>query len=144
MTALPANGLVELAALRGASSGEALSPPDRRLLDARHQYLADALGDPRGPATRALGERLAGVAGTDPVVAAASALVQIASSAPIAAGAPAALLTRDPGDALLAATALRLANKTGDTDVATRARATLTALGGDTRLGDDDKKGAAF
>jgi tetratricopeptide (TPR) repeat protein len=144
MTALPSNGLVELAALRGASSGEALSLPDRRLLDARHQYLADALGDPRGPATQALGERLAGVAGTDPVVAAASALVQIANSAPIAAGAPAALLTRDPGDALLAATALRLANKTGDTDVATRARATLTALGGDTRVGDDDKKGAAF
>jgi hypothetical protein len=52
---------------------------------------------------------------------------------------------RDPGDPLLAATALRLANKTGDSDVATRARATLTAIGGDGRAGDDEKKrGAAF
>ena len=58
---------------------------------------------------------------------------------------PGALLLRDPGDALLAATALRLANKTGDTDVATRARATLTALGSDVHPSDDTKKrGAAF
>jgi tetratricopeptide (TPR) repeat protein len=145
MTALPPDGLVEIAALRGASSGEGLSLPDRRLLDARHAYLAAALTDPRGPATRALGDRLASVAGSDPVVAAASAIVQIASGAPIATEAPGALLTRDPADALLAATALRLANKTGDTDVATRARATLTAVGSDPHGGDDDKKrGAAF
>jgi hypothetical protein len=145
MTVLPSDGLVEIAALRGAPSGEALSLPDRRLLDARHQYLAGALADPRGAATQALGTRLATVADSDPVVAAASALVQVASGVPIAAGAPAALLTRDPGDALLAATALRLANKTGDTDVASRARATLAALGGDPHVGDDEKKrGAAF
>ena len=79
------------------------------------------------------------------MVAAAAVLVQITVGAPIAAGAPRALLTRDPGDALLVATALRLANKTGDSDVATRARATLTALGTDSHPGDDDKKrGAAF
>ena len=145
MGALPPDGLVEMAALRGESSGEGLSLPDRRLLDARHEYLAGALADPRGPRTRELGERLAGIAGSDPVVAAASALVQIAIGAPIAAGAPGALLTRDPADALLAATALRLANKTGDSDVATRARASLTALGRETRQGDDPKKsGAAF
>ncbi len=145
MSALPADGLVEIAALRGEPSGEGLSLPDRRGLDARHEYLAGALADPRGPRTKELGDRLARIAGSDPVVAAASALVQIAVGAPIAAGAPGALLLRDPGDALLAATALRLANKTGDTDVATRARATLTALGSDVHPSDDTKKrGAAF
>jgi hypothetical protein len=143
--ALPPDGLVEIAALRGESSGEGPSLPDRRVLDARHEYLAGALADPRGSRTKELGERLAKIAGSDPVVAAASALVQIAVGAPIAAGAPAALLMRDPGDALLAATALRLANKAGDSDVATRARATLTALGRDPREADSPKKtGAAF
>ena len=145
MSALPPDGLVEIAALRGTSSGEGLSLPDRRVLDARHQYLAAALTDPEGAATKDLGERLARIAATDPVVTAARALVQIASGGPIEPGAPGELLLRDPGDPLLAATALRLANKTGDADVATRARATLTALGSDPRVGDDDKKrGAAF
>ncbi len=142
---LPPDGLVELAALRGEGSGEGLSLPDRRVLDARHEYLANALADPLGPRTKELGDRLASIAASDPVVAAAAVLVQIAVGAPIAAGAPGALLMRDPGDPLLVATALRLANKTGDSDVATRARATLTALGSDSRQGDDStKRGAAF
>jgi tetratricopeptide (TPR) repeat protein len=145
MGAVPPEGLVEIAALRGGSSGEGLSFPDRNHLDARHQFLAAALADPRGAPTKDLSARLARIAGTDPVVAAASVLVQIASGAPIAPGAPRELLMRDPGDPLLAATALRLANKTGDSDVATRARATLTAIGGDVRTGDEEKKrGAAF
>ncbi len=145
MTALPADGLVEIAALRGGPSGEGLSLPDRSRLDLRHQFLAAALADPRGAQTKDLSDRLAPIAGTDPVVAAASALVQIASGAPIAPAAPRELLMRDPGDPLLAATALRLANKTGDSEIATRARATLTAIGGDGRTGDDEKKrGAAF
>ncbi len=145
MAALPPDGLVEIAALRGGASGEGLSLPDRGRIDLRHQFLAAALADPRGAQTKELGDRLAPIVGTDPVVAAASALVQIASGAPIAAAAPRELLMRDPGDPLLAATALRLATKTGDSDVATRARATLTAIGGDARTGDDEKKrGAAF
>ncbi len=144
MGALPPDGLVEIAALRGGSSGEGLSLPDRGRLDVRHQFLAAALADPRGAQTKDLGDRLASMAGTDPVVAAASALVQIASGAPIAPGAPRELLMRDPGDPLLAATALRLADKTGDSDVATRARATLTAIGGDAHSDEEKKRGAAF
>jgi hypothetical protein len=143
--ALPPDGIVEMAALRGGPSGEAFSLPDRSRLDVRHQFLAAALADPRGASTKDLGDRLARIVGTDPVVAAASALVEIASGAPIAPGAPRELLGRDPGDPLLAATALRLANKTGDSDVATRARATLTAIGGGTPAADEEKKrGAAF
>jgi tetratricopeptide (TPR) repeat protein len=145
MSDLPPDGLVEIAALRGTSSGEGLSLPDRRVLDARHQYLAAALADPQAPATKELGQRLGRIAGTDPVVGSALALVEIASGEPIAPEAPRELLMRDPGDPLLAATALRLANKTGDADVATRARATLTALGGEPHGADDDKKrGVAF
>ena len=58
-----------------------------------------------------------------------TALVQLASGAPIAPGAPRALLARNPADPLLAAIALRLAEKVGDGDVARRARETLTAVG---------------
>ncbi len=86
MSVLPPDGLVEIAALRGTSSGEGLSLPDRRVLDARHQYLAAALADPQAAATRALGERLGRIAGTDPVVGSALALVEIASGGPIAPG----------------------------------------------------------
>jgi tetratricopeptide (TPR) repeat protein len=143
--ALPPDGVVELSVLRGEASVEGPSAPDRRLLDARHEYLAMALADPQSARTGALAERLAGVLASDPVVAAASALVQIGVGARIDAGAPGALLGRDPGDALLAATALRLANKIGDAEAATRARAALTALGRDVRgAGDDKKHGAAF
>jgi hypothetical protein len=144
--ALPADGLVEVAVLRGTTSGEGLSLPDTRSLDARHEYLAVALTDPRGARARELGARLAGVVASDPVVAAASALVQIGTGAPIEAGAPKALLMRDPGDPLLAATALRLADQTGDAEVATRARAALTALGRPPAEGGGGtrKTGAAF
>jgi hypothetical protein len=127
--ALPGDGLVELSALRGAAPGEGPPGPDARGLDARHEYLAVALADPRGARARELAVRLAAVVGSDPVVAAASALVQIGSGTPIDAAAPRQLLMRDPGDPLLAAVALRLATKVGDAEVATRARAALTALG---------------
>lgn len=127
---LSPDGLVELAVLRGSSPVEGSPLPDPRSLDVRHEYLASALADPQGATTKELGARLASVVGRDPVVAAAAALVLIGTGAAIEAGAPRALLMRDPGDPLLAATALRLANKTGDSDVASRARATLTALGG--------------
>ena len=46
---------------------------------------------------------------------------------------PRALLARDPADPLLAAVALRLAEKTGDAEVARRARETLSALGASRR-----------
>ncbi len=123
---LTPDGQVELAALHERGEGPAL--PDAGVLDARHEYLALALSQPQGARARELGVRLAGEAASDPVVAAASAIVQIANGAPIAPGAPRALLMRDPRDPLLAATALRLATKTGDSDVASLARQTLATF----------------
>ena len=144
-SALPADGLVEVAVLRGDASNEGLSMPDRRALDARHEYLALALTDPRTPRARELGHRLAGVAAFDPIVAAASGLMLLATGAPIDPAAAGALLQRDPADALLAATALRLAKKTGDADIASRARAALAALGGrELHDAEDKKSGGAF
>jgi hypothetical protein len=128
-SALPADGIVELAALRGGIAGEGLSLPEPAELDARHEYLALALTHPSSPRARQLGARLARAAATDPVVAAAAAFAQLGTDAPIDPDAPRSLLARNPGDPLLAATALRLAEKIGDSDVARRARATLTALG---------------
>ena len=144
--ALPADGLVEIAVLRVEAPAEGLSMPDRRALDARHEYLALALTDPRTPRAKELGDRLAGVTASDPVVAAASALMLLAAGSPIDPAAARALLLRDPADALLAATALRLAKKTGDSDSASRARAVLTALGGrDLHESDEQRKsGGAF
>jgi hypothetical protein len=146
--ALPPDGLVELAVLRGAGSAEGPSAPDVRLLDARHEYLALALADPKGAGTKALADRLASVAATDAVVAGAAALVQIGVGGPLDAGGARALMTLDPTDPLLAAIALRLATRTGDIDAASKARATLTAIGGrEVREGEPSgtkKSGAAF
>jgi hypothetical protein len=143
--ALPPDGLVELALLSAPPAAEGRSLPDARILDARHEYLALAMTDPRSAGTQELGHRLAGVASTDAVVAAAAALVQLGAGAPIDAGAARALMTLDPTDPLLAATALQLATRVGDADAATKARATLTAFGRDARDRDERKKsGGAF
>ena len=145
--ALPPDGLVELAVLRGSGAAEGPAVPDVRALDARHEYLALALADPKGAGAKELADRLASVATTDPVVAAAGALVQIGTGAPLDTSAARALMTIDPTDPLLAAIALQVATRTGDTDAATRARATLTAFAGpDMHEGDAAKKsgGAAF
>ncbi|HEX3772446.1 MAG TPA: hypothetical protein VHV30_16325 [Polyangiaceae bacterium] len=128
--ALPPDGIVELAVLRGPASGEGASLPGARSLDERHEYLALAVTDPKGTATRDLGARLGPIAAGDPIVAAAAALAQVGSGAPIDAGAASRLLNLDPADPLLAAVALQVATRTGDADAATKARATLTALGG--------------
>jgi hypothetical protein len=122
--ALPADGLVELAVLRGDA------PDPTRPLDARHEYLALAIAFPRAPRTRDLAERLKHVEARDSVVAAASALLGLGLGAPVDPAAPHVLLARDPADPLLAAAALRLAEKIGDIEVARRARASLAALGG--------------
>lgn len=123
--ALTPDARVELAALRGVAP-PALPPG----VDLRHDYLAIALSRPDAPRARELGTRLAPAADRDPIVAAAASLVLLGTGAPIAPGAPRALLAIDPADPLLAATALRLAEKVGDSDVARQARAALTALGG--------------
>jgi hypothetical protein len=129
VAALPPDGAVELAVLRGPAAGEGAALPDVRALDARHEYLALAMADPKGTATRELGARLAAIASTDAVVAAAAALVQMGSGTSLDAGAARTLMSLDPSDPLLAATALQIATRTGDTEAATKARATLTALG---------------
>jgi tetratricopeptide (TPR) repeat protein len=123
---LPADALVELAALR--SDGAPVETPPAPL-DTRHEFLALALRGPAEPRTVDLGRRLAGSM-HDPVVAAAAALVALASGTPMAPEAPAALLARNSADPLLAAVALRMAERVGDRVVAGRARGTLTALGG--------------
>jgi hypothetical protein len=126
---LPPDGIVELAVVTRAAP----AVPPRGAADPRHRYLALAATQPTSPETRALAERLHGVAATDLVVAAADALVQLAAGSTVDPAAPRALLARDPADPLLAAVALRLAEKCGDTDVARRARESLTALRGSPR-----------
>jgi hypothetical protein len=126
--ALPPDGLVELAGVEGVAPGVRLDPEDARL-DLRHRLLAHALVQPDGPRVKELSARLRAVSTSDPVVASAFALLQLASGAPVSPDAPRSLLMRNPADPLLAATALRLAEKVGDQDVARRARETLSALG---------------
>jgi hypothetical protein len=126
--ALPPDGSVELAVLQGAAAPEGVDPDDRRL-DLRHRFLAGALVRPDAAAVRDLAARLRVLERVDPVIGVAGALLQLASTAPVSPDAPRALLARNPADPLLAATALRLAERVGDTDVARRARETLSALG---------------
>jgi hypothetical protein len=123
---LPADALVELAAIQSDAAALATSPAP---LDLRHEYLALAMRAPTELRTSELKARLRSSAG-DPVVAAAAALVGLATGAPMAPQAPAALLARNPADPLLASIALRMAERVGDRDVAGRAQRTLTALGG--------------
>jgi hypothetical protein len=121
---LPPEGAIELAALRGEAPPEPLPR-----LDARHEYLALALAHPDAPRVRELAARLAQAASSDPVVAAATALLRLAHGAPPPEAQSArALLALDPADPLLAAIALRLADRVGDADAARRARAALAAF----------------
>jgi tetratricopeptide (TPR) repeat protein len=124
-SALPPDGVIELAALRG----EPFPPPLPRV-DERHEYLALSLSGSNPARARELGLRLTRFATIDPVIHAAQALLPLASGSPIPRDAPRALLTHNPGDPLLAAVALRLAEKVGDTEVVRQARATLAALAG--------------
>ncbi|HEY8039143.1 MAG TPA: hypothetical protein VIF15_05085 [Polyangiaceae bacterium] len=126
---LPADGAVELAALRGEAPAEGAPSPDPLRLDLRHEYLALSLSHPDAPRVRALAQTLGRNGAADPVVAAAAALVQLAVGAPIPPEMPRALLARNAADPLLAATALRLAERVGDPDVARRAREALMTLG---------------
>ncbi|HEX8796858.1 MAG TPA: hypothetical protein VF765_38165 [Polyangiaceae bacterium] len=122
---LPPAGVVELAVLEG----DARALPVQGPLDARHEYLSLALAHPDTPRARELAKRLAVVGAGDDLVAVAAALEELAAGATIPPEAPRDLLARNPADPLLAATALRLAERVGDQDVARRARETLTALG---------------
>ncbi len=130
---LPPDGAVELAASRGDALPEGLLRAGGSPLDTRHEYLALALAHPDSLRARMLGARLDADGSPDAIVAAASALMQLASGAPSAAAAARSLLARNPGDPLLAATALRVAEKAGDKEVARRARDALTALRGPER-----------
>jgi hypothetical protein len=127
--ALPPDGVVELFVVTGSATAHLAIAPDDAALDRRHRYLALALTQPRSPLLRELAARLRAVSPTDPVVVAATAIAQLAEGGPIAPDVPRVLLARNPADPLLAAVALRLAEKVGDADVARRARETLSALG---------------
>ncbi len=125
---LPPEGMVELAALRGT-----LPPPsgEGQPLDARHAYLALALSAPSTPVAHQLAARLGPGAGIDPLVAAASALMDLAAGPSRVRAAASVLLARDPGDLVLAVTALHVAKRTGDADGARRAREALRAFFGE-------------
>ena len=127
---LPPDGMVELAARRGDPVPDALMATRGTPLDRRHEYLALALAHPDSARARTLGAELEGADASDSIVAAASTLMRLMSGAAPAAAAAKALLARNAGDPHLVATALRVAEKAGDRDVARRAREALTALGG--------------
>jgi hypothetical protein len=132
--ALPPDGLVELAALRAEAPPSLLLASSGALpIDARHEYLALALTHPETARARELAARLATDRTADPIVAAASALMQLATGEAIPGAAARDLLARDLADPLLAVTALRLAEKAGDHEIARRARAALTSLGNEPR-----------
>jgi hypothetical protein len=130
--ALPPDGALELSVIVDASAANARAGADPagryHALDLRHRYLALALTRTDLAQLRTLTDRLRAIAATDPVVAAADALVQLADGVRMAPDAPRALLARNPADPLLAAVALRLAERAGDADVVRRARAALTLL----------------
>jgi hypothetical protein len=131
--ALPPDGALELSVIAGvppaARRGAADPVAAADALDLRHRYLSLALTQPDSADLRAMAERLRSVSATDPVVAAAAAIVQLTAGLRVAPDAPRALLARNPADPLLAATALRLAEKAGDADVARRAREALGVFG---------------
>jgi len=124
-TALPADGAVELAAMGFG----ALPQRDERALDARHAYLALALAHPSDPRARELGVRLAAVAASDPVVASAVAFMTLANGGSVGRDAAHDLLAIDPADPLVAAAALRMAEKAGDADMVRRASGAMMVHG---------------
>ena len=132
--ALPPDGVVELAALRGEGLPEALIADGQRVLDARHEYLALAIARPASARARVLAGRLRG--STDSVVSAASALILLATDGAIAPDAPRTMLFRDGSDPLLAVAALRLAKKSGDEQTVRRAGEALKAMGAGSRAED--------
>jgi|HubBroStandDraft_1064217.scaffolds.fasta_scaffold06570_6 hypothetical protein len=128
--ALPSTGVVELAvvydgALAGSPRRLAVDPS---ALDERHRYLTLARGAPSDPRTRELGQRLHGPSSDDPIVAAAAALVDLAEGARLESHRARRLLDRDPGDAVLASVALRVAERTGETETAKVARAVVALV----------------
>ncbi len=125
--ALPSTGAMELAVVYdGAFAGGARNVAvDAVSLDARHRYLALARAAPLDPRTRELGERLQGLSCNDPIVSAAAALVDLAAGRRLEPHRARALLDHDPGDAVLASVALRVAELTGETETAKLARAVL-------------------
>jgi tetratricopeptide (TPR) repeat protein len=125
-SALPADGALELAVLRGENA----APASPAKLDARHEYLAFALAGTDPQRARALGERLSREAPGDAIVLAARGLEALHSREAVAPGSAAALLRANPADPLLAAVALRLAERAGEGDVVAKAKAVMAAVVG--------------
>jgi len=125
--ALPSTGATELAVVYDGAFGRRARnvAVDTSTLDARHRYLAFARAAPSDPHTRELGERLRWLSADDPIVSAAAALVDLAVDARLEPHNARALLDRDPGDAVLASVALRIAELTGETETGRLARAVL-------------------
>jgi hypothetical protein len=127
---LPEGGRLELAFIGShlpPHEGAAASF-DMSALDPRHLYLALASEAPLDRRTREVGAPLQRLAPSDPVVAAAAAIVELAQGSPVDPVLARALLSRDPGDLLLAAVALRAADRTTDLQTAQAARAVLALV----------------
>jgi hypothetical protein len=127
--ALPETGRVEFAVIRDGSltRNAQESTFDGSALDPRHVYLALARDAPLDSRARELGERLSSFGVTDPIVAAAGALVDLARARKLDPGRARALLDYDPADPLLASVALRVAERTGESAVAEQARTVLAS-----------------
>ena len=123
LESLPPDGLIEIAARYGTLPP---TPWSAESLDLRHRYLALALSQPRAEETKQLRRRLAGAATRDPLVAAASAWILLGTDATMDRDAARNLLALRPTDPVLAAAALRLARRSGDTETEARARAWTT------------------
>ena len=123
-------GALELAVARGGSAAGLGASADVQAIDPRHRYLRLVLVDPGSKDAIELGERLGRVAPHDRIVAAATGVARLASVTAAEPEAAAKLLAHDPGDPLLVAVALRLANKLGDVVTAEKARTTLALLAG--------------
>jgi hypothetical protein len=127
--ALPETGRVELAVIRDGPLARSAqeSTFDGSALDPRHEYLALAHFAPLDSRARELGERLRSVGVSDPIVAAAGALIDLARASKLDPGRARALLDYDPADPLLASVALRVAERTGESAVAEQARTVLAS-----------------
>jgi hypothetical protein len=124
--ALPRDGWVELASRR--SDVRPLEGVSLGTMDARHVLFVWALERPRDRATLELAQRLAPAAAHDTLIAVAMARLSLSEGSAASSLAIDRLLAVDPADPIVAAAALDLAKRAGDSQAIGPARARLTAL----------------
>jgi hypothetical protein len=121
---LPLDAKIELLARRS----EALPNIQPGAVDARHLLFAWALERPLERETLELARRVGLASTEDPLIAVALARLSLAQGRELKSTALDHILALDPSDPILAAAALDLAKRSGDTQAIAPARARLTAL----------------